>query len=287
VVAIAKNDIIFSDQHRRVGRIRRAILEHLPQDVRSLLHGCRAFLDPRARTEHKRALQTADALLEALTPLGETVAQGPFAGMTLPPRLVKWGRPAPYLIGSYEEELQEPLERLLAKAPSLVVNVGCAEGYYAIGIARRLPRARVVAVDPDPDARARCRQLAELNGVSTRIRLEPALIAEDLRGLLQLGTMIICDCEGCEIALLDPVVAPELEAADLIVELHDHVVPGSARSIIDRFVDTHRVSVLQSRKRMPDPAVYPSLRSLPPRYWSGLLDETRPGPMQWAVMEHA
>jgi hypothetical protein len=206
--------------------------------------------------------------------------------MRLPPDIVRWGRPAPYLIGSYEEEIREPLERVLAKSPSLVINVGAAEGYYAVGVARRLQRARVVAVDPDPGARARCLRLAALNGVSDRIRLESTLSADELRELLQPGTLIICDCEGCEVTLLDPVVVPGLKSADLIVELHDHVVPDSTRTIVRRFLPTHRVSVLRSLERVPDPTAYPALRVLPPHYWSQLLDETRPGPMQWAVVEH-
>ena len=39
-----------------------------------------------------------------------------------------WSAVGPYVVGSYEEELHPFLERLLAKAPPLVVNIGHLRG---------------------------------------------------------------------------------------------------------------------------------------------------------------
>ena len=41
-----------------------------------------------------------------------------------------------------------------------VVNVGCAEGYYAIGMARLMPNSLFLAFDINPKAIECCRELA-------------------------------------------------------------------------------------------------------------------------------
>src|SRR2546425_613282 len=65
---------------------------------------------------------------------------GPFAGM----RLVAETAFLPELLGIWEQELHPVIEGLIAADPDLVVNVGGANGYYAVGLARRIPRAAVV-----------------------------------------------------------------------------------------------------------------------------------------------
>jgi methylase of polypeptide subunit release factors len=54
-----------------------------------------------------------------------------------------------------------------------VIDIGAAEGYYAIGFARRLPAARVIASDLDPVARLLCWLLARRNGVGDRVSVCP------------------------------------------------------------------------------------------------------------------
>ena len=65
---------------------------------------------------------------------GLTVRRGPLEGLTYPLDLVgKVDALVPKLIGSYEAELHESLEELLAPT---VVNIGSADGYYSVGLAR-------------------------------------------------------------------------------------------------------------------------------------------------------
>ena len=78
------------------------------------------------------------------------------------------------LLGSYETELHEIVERVVAAGFDRVIDVGSGDGYYAVGLARRLPASTVEAYDPDPVARRRCRALAEVNGVLDRIDVRDA-----------------------------------------------------------------------------------------------------------------
>jgi ribosomal protein L11 methylase PrmA len=102
-----------------------------------------------------------------------------------------------------------------------VINVGCSEGYYAVGLARLLSQSRVVAVDVEESAQQVCAEAAELNGVSVdvvgRCTLEglAALLVEDP------APLVVMDCDGDELALLDPVAVPQLEPNPISL---DHIL---------------------------------------------------------------
>ena len=90
---------------------------------------------------------------------GLTVRSGPFAGLRFYVTKAAVGAPRvadclpAKLIGCYEQELHPGIERLLGSSPSTIVNVGAAEGYYAVGLAMRAPGSRVHAFEPDTDRR--------------------------------------------------------------------------------------------------------------------------------------
>jgi predicted O-methyltransferase YrrM len=60
----------------------------------------------------------------------------------------------PKLLGVYERELHDVLENLIAWGPDLVIDAGAAEGYYAVGLARRLPQSRIMAFEMEEGGRA-------------------------------------------------------------------------------------------------------------------------------------
>jgi len=49
------------------------------------------------------------------------------------------------LLGTYEKELQDAIRALEKKRFGRIINVGAAEGYYAVGLARNFPNVPVVA----------------------------------------------------------------------------------------------------------------------------------------------
>jgi hypothetical protein len=211
------------------------------------------------------------------------VADGPFAGMRYTAEAAGSSLP-PKLVGSYEAELVPFLELAVERGWGTVINVGCAEGYYAVGLARRMPAATVLAFDADPQARALCTQLAELNAVSERVIVGGAVDAETLARHVEAAgprTGVICDCEGAELWLLREEDAPRFAQADLIIELHDFAVPGCGDEIVRRLSRTHYVSRIAARHRRGDETTY--LRRLPDRLRTFAADENRPPGMEWAV----
>src|ERR1700730_11056550 len=99
------------------------------------------------------------------------------------------------------------------------LHIGCAEGYYAIGFALRLPHAEVYAFDTNSTAKQLCAEMARLNGVADRLHIEDFCNEETLRSI-PLGdrALIISDCEGCEGSLFNRQLAEFLVQHDLIIE---------------------------------------------------------------------
>jgi hypothetical protein len=76
----------------------------------------------------------------------DRIQSGPFKGMHFTTRSVSAGW-SPKLLGCYEEEVQPLLERVLNRGYRQIVNIGAAEGYYAVGLALRIPDAEVWVFD--------------------------------------------------------------------------------------------------------------------------------------------
>jgi hypothetical protein len=213
---------------------------------------------------------------------GLEVKRGPFEGMRY---LAGVERTSTDLItklaGIYERELHPAFSRWIEQRPSLVLNVGCAEGYYAVGLARALPDSTVVAYDISADARAQCSEMARINDVSERVRIEGECTPALLAGVSEPDVALLCDCEGYEKVLLDPELAPTLRDWRIIVELHDFVDPTITDTITARFAATHEIDVIRSLPHAS--AVLPELEFLTPRQrWAALTE--RPVAMNWADM---
>lgn len=172
---------------------------------------------------------------------GARVRTGPFAGMELSANITE-GCHVPKLLGTYEQ----PLHGLLASLPDrqydIVLNIGCAEGYYAVGLARLLKNADVYAFDTNPEARASCLAMARANGVADRVEVGATFKIEDFGSYTGAKVLVVCDIEGEEVRLLDPTTAPALVTFDVLVEVHDLFVPGCSDTLRQRFAASHVVN---------------------------------------------
>jgi hypothetical protein len=181
---------------------------------------------------------------------GLVVLSGPFAGMRAIDKAAGSAL-LPKLVGSYECELHPAIARLTARGHRLIVDVGCAEGYYAVGLARLFPRARVRAHDIDSAARRLCMAMAELNEVSDRVAVGGYFKTGDLATIRDLPALIVSDCEGYEATFLDPKAAPALSECDVLVEIHEHIVPGVGELLDGRFAATHDIEKIPVQCRWP------------------------------------
>ena len=204
--------------------------------------------------------------------LGLTIHAGPFTDL----RFIDTTADTPSkLVGSYERELHPTIEGLIKHQFSVVVNVGCAEGYYAVGMALRCPGATVRAYDLEPAQQDRCRATAEANCVEDRVQVLGLCTRADLVALDR-QSLVLMDCEGCEDALLDPGIL-----ATVLVELHDWDDATLPDRIIARFADSHSVAVIRSTSRRT--CDYPQLGFLSHEDRALALFE-RWTPMRWALI---
>ncbi len=149
-----------------------------------------------------------------------TVRHGPFAGLVYPSAASFGSVLFPKVLGSYERELHEAMEESVQKRPTAIVNIGCAEGYYAVGLALRVPEVQVFAFETDPQARDACLRMAQANRVQERLQVSEHCTADALIKL-PLGdrALIIADCEGDERWLFTADAAEALRHHDLIIEI--------------------------------------------------------------------
>jgi hypothetical protein len=212
---------------------------------------------------------------------GPKVYQGPFAGLEYVTIAVE-GAAIARLLGTYESELHPHIEAFVAADFDCVIDVGCAEGYYAVGLARRMPEVTVYAYDISDWARECCRMHAEKNGVADRIVIGREFRADGFEAFAGRRVLVWMDVEGAEDDLLRPELSPALAGMTLVVETHEMLRPGVRERLMERFSPTHDiVQVDQQPKAFDMPPWMTNLAHLDQllAVW-----EWRSGPTPWLVM---
>ena len=216
------------------------------------------------------------------------VHSGPFRGM----RFIDGAAGSVHiakLLGIYERELNACLEEACALNFLLIVDVGAAEGYYAVGMALRNPTARVTAFEMDTRARAALAEKVRLNDVGNRVEIRGKCEPDDLERVLAdtPRPYVICDAEGDEAVLLDPATVPSLQRAWILVELHEFIEQGITEKIRERFVVTHKIAHIWQQERTITDFPFKDFytRWLPESYLRWAVSESRPERMSWFWME--
>jgi len=210
---------------------------------------------------------------------------GPFAGVPATEDCLQhcWMR----LLGIYEFYLHDCIERAIGFNPKIIVDVGASSGYYSIGMASRLPRARHVAFEMQQSERDSFSRTASKISVPIDLRAECRpddliqIAEENRRGFL------IMDCEGAERELLGDAVWNGLRDWMVLLEVHDYQAPGAGEEILQRFSASHDIQILWSRN--PSPQEFQSVVPWPFHYYcvsvlSRMCDEGRGGVMRFFFM---
>lgn len=216
-----------------------------------------------------------------------TVAGGPFKGMRYPSWQSFGSAILPKLLGSYESELHPIVDEVLNKRYTTVVDIGCGEGYYAVGIALRLPEAQMYAFDTDSRVRQLCAKMAELNGVAGRVHIRGLCDEQTLRSLPFAGrTLIISDCEGYEGSLFDTRMAKFLTKCDLVIETHDFMDIELSRKLREAFSNTHNIRSVESTHDITKAHACDcrELENYTLQEKRLILAEWRPAIMEWLVL---
>jgi precorrin-6B methylase 2 len=212
---------------------------------------------------------------------GLTIYSGPFKGMEYLNYSTE-GCLLPRLLGCYEAELHGDLAAFAEEGLDAIVDIGCAEGYYAVGLARMMPGVTIHAYDTDPKARAGCKGLAEKNGVADRIVIGETFTGEMFDPFTDRRTLVMIDTEGFEEELMRPQTWPALAHLAIIMETHPQKHPDIVATMLARFSATHDITLRSTEPRGVDMPGW--LLELP--HLDQLLAtwEYRSSPTPWFVM---
>ncbi|MGO8787574.1 MAG: hypothetical protein ACLQVL_09350 [Terriglobia bacterium] len=203
---------------------------------------------------------------------------GPFSTMKLAESLdLAWD--PKMIVGSYEEEVHDVINDVICMAPAHIIDIGAAFGYYAVGFALKIANTKVTAFEAVEDPHWRqLGDLARINGVSSKIVQRGFCTAKELAKSCTPRSFILCDCEGGEVDILDPLEIPELRSCKVLVELHEFNVANIVPTLVSRFRGSHQIRIIEEAAR--DPSRYRILKKLPPSWQSVAIQETKwvPGP---------
>lgn len=220
------------------------------------------------------------ATQEMIDNYGLTVLEGPFRGMRYPKRSLLNRDGIPLLFGAYELELHPIIEEVASNRYDCIVDIGSAEGYYAVGLALRT-KTLVYAFDCEPRERRYLRQMAQLNGVGDLIRIgswcEPKVLSRLVTGR---RCLVISDCEGFEFDLFNDECAAAVRASDLLIELHECGSEKELRNeLLNRFHGTHINRIITFSPN--------NLGSSVPEKWQKFAREFRNSGQQWLYLQRA
>ena len=242
-----------------------------------------SFIRKISTKVHYELMKYEDAEATKMLSPDRKVLGGIFKGMTYPDYQSSGSPLFSKLLGTYEEELDPFFENIPVNKYAEIIDIGCAEGYYAVGLSMHHPKSKIYAYDIDQDALDRCKAMALLNKVDSNITFGHKCDKETLRDFKSAGkALIICDCEGYEAELFDTEIAKVLSGCDFVIELHDMVVPHIKAIIQKAFENTHEIKYIQSTlKCIKD---YPIAAKLPIAYQNDRFTVDRTTRMEWAII---
>jgi CBS domain-containing protein len=227
------------------------------------------------RARYRATVRREREIARRLSP-NQAVRQGPFAGL----RYVTDVAASPFLpklAGTYELEVADATEELIATMPDIVIDLGSAEGYYAVGLARRLPDTRVVAFDTRRSARWLTTRMAGANNVTVEVRGAATHAAIQELCANTKNPLVICDIDGAEDTIIDPSQIPSFRRAAFLIETHDAFVAGVTDRLIDRLTSSHDIQRIPMQPRPPE-----LLPDLPVEDALTAMDEHRPDQL-WLI----
>lgn len=231
-----------------------------------------------------------DKVLKRLVAMnGYVIAYGPFKGMKLNGD-VWWGKYSvnSKLLGVYEKNVLDKICAYSNFIDGPFVDIGAADGYYAVGVAYSGLSDCVYAYEISQKGRDRLVQNAVLNDCRDKVVVEAEANYERLSALLEkhAQALVLIDIEGAEYALLDQRTLALLRRSFIIVELHPWKAEDGVsreRDLIARAEEHFRVAYIADAVR--DPNQFRELDQFSDDERLLALSEGRERNMRWMALE--
>jgi 23S rRNA U2552 (ribose-2'-O)-methylase RlmE/FtsJ len=228
-------------------------------------------LDPHGEKVRNEVVLKSKSIIEKISP-DYKILNGPFAGIKYPHLNISEASLCPKILGSYEGHLHSVINMIMEVPYENIIDIGSAEGYYAVGLAKHMPGTKVYCFDINEKDMDFCREMADLNNLNNLIfnkECNPGTLIDFKYGN---KALIICDCEGYEFELFTEDVIEKLDNVDLLIELHNHVNPRITSTLVQRFQKTHKMNFYDNWQA-------------PTSSWKGL-EKLSEKEAQFCAMEH-
>ena len=216
------------------------------------------------------------------------IAYGPFKGMKLSDD-IWWSKNdrITQTLGIYEEHVVERLKEFSSQGASRFIDIGAADGYFAIGMAFSKIYSKVVAYEIEPIGQKRIRENSAINRCEDLVSVFGEADYSSLKNLLSedLKTSILVDIEGAEYQLLDEGMLSLMSNCYLICELHPWLVDDGyqqQRKLIERAKKNFNVELIKRECYAPN--IFPELDDLSDEERLIAVGEGRGRNMQWLVL---
>tara|TARA_Y100000389_G_scaffold18702_1_gene16215 strand:+ start:717 stop:1532 length:816 start_codon:yes stop_codon:yes gene_type:complete len=219
---------------------------------------------------------------------GHVIAYGPFKGMKLSDD-VWWSKNdrITQMLGIYEEHVLERLKDFSTQGASRFVDIGAADGYFAIGMAYSKIYSKVDAFEIEPKGQNSIKNNSAINQVENVVSVFGEADYSSLQNLLSedIKTSFLVDIEGAEYQLLDEKMLLLLSKCHLICELHPWLVDDGyqlQRKLIERARKKFNVELIKRENYSPN--IFSELDGLSDEERLIAVGESREKNMQWLVL---
>jgi len=193
----------------------------------------------------------------------DKVAYGPFKGLILGRGVWSSTDKASMILGLYEREVLNAIANV-PKRYTNFVDLGAADGYYAIGVLTSGRYQKSTAFEMTEAGRAVIKKNAALNLVSDRLEVFGKAENDFYKGFTQeelRKSVVLIDIEGAEFEILDKNCLEQLKESVVIIEIHDWKVKNGLdkkNALIENAKHFFKVEELLMSSR--DLSIYPELR---------------------------
>ena len=158
-----------------------------------------------------------------------TVAHGAFKGMKLNKKLW-WSKNdrITQTLGIYEEHILKKITHFAKSGTSTLIDVGAADGYFAVGMAYSNICQKVYAFEIEKEGRDRLLENANANKCNNKIKVFGKADVESISKIIkgEDKVIVLIDIEGGEYELFNEDMLTVLRGNYVICELHPWMVDG-------------------------------------------------------------
>lgn len=220
---------------------------------------------------------------------GHKVVYGKFKGMKLNKNSY-WSKNdlITHILGVYEYHILEQLIKFSKINNSVFIDIGAADGYFAVGGAYSGLFKKVYAFETHEEGRKSLIENAKSNYCETNVLIKSKANFDSLKDLIDIhkSTVILIDIEGDEFNLLNYQTLKLLSNCNIIIELHPDLVNNGyekKKDLINFSKSFFNVSII--KREIYNPNLFEELDQFTDEERLIAFSEGRENNMSWLVLE--